>query len=130
MLFADTSFWIAFLRENDQFHTLALEIYRDRIEPVCTTNWVLVELANYFASRRSRSDCGALIRELVADQATVVVKCETLFDASLDLYHARQDKEWSLTDCSSFIVMEDLQIQEALTADHHFEQAGFEILLK
>jgi hypothetical protein len=42
----------------------------------------------------------------------------------------RPDKDWSLTDCISFVVMEDENIKEALTADHHFEQAGFVALLK
>jgi predicted nucleic acid-binding protein len=46
------------------------------------------------------------------------------------LYHLRPDKQWSLTDCISFLVMSEEGITEALTADHHFEQAGFVALLK
>jgi uncharacterized protein len=46
------------------------------------------------------------------------------------LYRSRLDKDWSLTDCISFLVMEDHGLQEALTVDHHFEQAGFNVLLK
>jgi predicted nucleic acid-binding protein len=42
----------------------------------------------------------------------------------------RPDKWWSLTDCISFIVMQQEGLTEALTTDHHFEQAGFKILLK
>lgn len=53
-----------------------------------------------------------------------------LFDAGLALYPARPDKEWSLTDCTSFVVMQREGITEALTDDHHFEQAGFVALLK
>jgi uncharacterized protein len=48
----------------------------------------------------------------------------------LDLYRDRPDKAWSLTDCISFVVMADKGIRDALTADHHFEQAGFVALLK
>jgi predicted nucleic acid-binding protein len=48
----------------------------------------------------------------------------------LDLYASRFDKAWSLTDCISFVVMEQQGIREALTGDHHFEQAGFVALLK
>jgi hypothetical protein len=51
-------------------------------------------------------------------------------DRGLALYAARPDKEWSLTDCVSFLVMQDHGVTEALTADHHFEQAGFVALLK
>jgi predicted nucleic acid-binding protein len=47
-----------------------------------------------------------------------------------ELLTQRQDKEWSLVDCSSFIVMQDRKITESLTNDHHFEQAGFIRLLK
>jgi predicted nucleic acid-binding protein len=47
-----------------------------------------------------------------------------------ELYDARPDKEWSLTDCISFVVMRDRGIEQALTGDEHFEQAGFAALLR
>jgi uncharacterized protein len=53
-----------------------------------------------------------------------------LFSAGLELFRSRRDKEWSLTDCMSFVVMRERGITDALTNDHHFEQAGFRILLK
>ena len=52
-----------------------------------------------------------------------------LFDAGVALYHSRTDKDWSLTDCISFVVMSQHGITGALTGDHHFEQAGFKVLL-
>ena len=48
----------------------------------------------------------------------------------MDLYDSRNDKQWSLTDCISFVVMQDYEITDALTGDHHFEQAGFRALLR
>jgi predicted nucleic acid-binding protein len=51
------------------------------------------------------------------------------FDRGLERFARRPDKEWSFTDCISFVVMEDKGLTDALTADHHFEQAGFTILL-
>lgn len=53
-----------------------------------------------------------------------------LLDAGLALMGKRTDKDWSLTDCISFVVMERNGLHEALTGDHHFEQAGFNALLK
>ncbi len=54
----------------------------------------------------------------------------SLYDAGIELYRTRSDKDWSLTDCISFVVMEQRGIVDALTGDHHFEQAGFRALLK
>ena len=53
-----------------------------------------------------------------------------LFESGIRMYREREDKDWSLTDCISFVVMEREEIRDALTADHHFEQAGFHALLK
>jgi uncharacterized protein len=50
-------------------------------------------------------------------------------EAAVALYASRHDKSWSLTDCLSFVVMRAFHITEALTADHHFRQAGFHPLL-
>jgi len=53
-----------------------------------------------------------------------------LFERGVELFRQRPDKEWSLTDCISFVAMHEAGITEALTGDHHFEQAGFRALLK
>ena len=62
--------------------------------------------------------------------AEIVPADDELFEAEVDLYARRPDKEWSLTDCISFVVMAHRGIVEALTGDHHFEQAGFRALLR
>jgi predicted nucleic acid-binding protein len=61
---------------------------------------------------------------------TIVEANRAIYDAGLNLYAQRPDKDWSLTDCISFVVMKRLRLTEALTADKHFEQAGFKVLLK
>jgi predicted nucleic acid-binding protein len=53
-----------------------------------------------------------------------------LFDQGMDLMAKRLDKDWSLVDCISFVVMRNAGVLTALTADEHFQQAGFTVLLK
>lgn len=54
---------------------------------------------------------------------------DDLFWRGFHLFESRPDKHWSLTDCTSFVIMEEHGMTEALTADHHFQQAGFTALL-
>ncbi len=63
-------------------------------------------------------------------EVEIVAASTELFAKGVQLYRERADKSWSLTDCMSFVVMRDHGLQDALTADHHFEQAGFRALLK
>jgi len=71
------------------------------------------------------------MRFLERDEDVEIVGDEgELYERGLRLYEERPDKEWSLTDCISFVVMQRKRIKEALTGDHHFEQAGFVALLK
>jgi predicted nucleic acid-binding protein len=77
----------------------------------------------------------ALFCELYQDLAkerrvTIVPAAQDLFEQGIELFAKRPDKEWSLTDCISFIVMQEYELTDAVTADHHFEQAGFRILLE
>ena len=53
-----------------------------------------------------------------------------IYEAGYELYTSRTDKDWSLTDCLSFAVMNQRGLLESLTADHHFEQAGFRAVFK
>ena len=52
------------------------------------------------------------------------------FRAGVGRYHRRPDKSYSLTDCISMNEMDALHIRRILTSDRHFEQEGYEILLK
>jgi hypothetical protein len=69
------------------------------------------------------------MKDLATDaETTVLVASQDLFDKAVTLFSARPDKEWSLTDCTSFVVMQEHGLSEALTSDHHFQQAGFTAL--
>jgi predicted nucleic acid-binding protein len=130
-VFADTSFWVALVSERDRHHELAVSLFSERLYPICTSTSVFTEFANYFAASTRRREVADFIRELLRDVITSVEEASSArFDEALELYEQRPDKNWSLTDCESFLIMDDNGISQALTADHHFEQAGFEILLK
>ena len=88
-------------------------------------------MANSLHKARSRRAFSGLWGTLRQDPDVNVLMPDTeQFVAGIALYEARPDKDWSLTDCISFVVMERQKIARALTADHHFEQAGFVALLK
>lgn len=129
-VFADAWFYIALLDPNDAGHHSALTACTDdSISGMVTTRWVLMEVANMLAGSKARTQCAAFLHELsTAPDAQIIADSPDLFMRGLRLYEERPDKAWSLTDCISFLVMSDQGLTEALTGDHHFEQAGFTTL--
>jgi predicted nucleic acid-binding protein len=98
---------------------------------VITTRLVLAELGAALARSSLRHLFLAIVDQVEADPAIRVVAVDDgLFREGVEFFRQRPDKNWSLTDCVSFVVMQHEGISEALTADHHFEQAGFVALLK
>jgi predicted nucleic acid-binding protein len=129
--FADTYYFIALLNPDDRGHQTAVE-YSRLIESSVTTEWIMLELADGLADTKNRQLFEDTREALLSEPspAEVVPLDMDLYERAIRLYMDRPDKEWSLTDCVSFLVMEDRGLTEALTADHHFEQAGFVALLK
>ncbi len=129
--FADTQFYLAILSPDDADHRRAKEASARFHGDVVTTHWVLMEVGDAFCAPRNRPRFLALLNLLGADPNAAIVPADAAwFERGVDLYRRRPDKEWSLTDCISFVVMEEHGIREALTADEHFEQAGFIALLR
>ena len=130
-VFADTFFYLALLSRDASSRARASEAARSIHAHVVTTAYVLLELANSLSGVANRPSYLALARRLrTSRHVTVVPASQDLFDQGEALYAARPDKDWSLTDCISFVVMRDRGISDALTGDHHFEQAGFTALLE
>lgn len=132
-VFADASYWIALLHEQDAHHDLALLLRNElRGRPMVTTEMVLVEVLNFFAKfgPSQRRTTVNLLFDLQADDGVDIVEQSTgQFWNAVAYYHARPDQEWGLVDCASFLVMEGRNIRQALTNDRHFAQAGFTILM-
>jgi predicted nucleic acid-binding protein len=135
-LFADTSGWGHLFDATQDQHDLASSIYRavrQQGHRVITTNYVLAELVALLTSplRVPRPQLIALIRSMKSSPFVEVIHVdESLDEQAWQLLAQRQDKQWSLVDCASFVVMRQRGVFDALTTDHHFEQAGYVRLLK
>lgn len=130
--FADTYYFLALRNPKDLGHTRATALTEQIAgRTIITTAWVLTEVADALASPENRAGFIDLLEKLRSNAQVIIVSpSEGLFERGIDLYRQRPDKAWSLTDCISFVVMRERGLVEALTGDHHFEQAGFRPLLK
>jgi uncharacterized protein len=129
-IFADTSFYAACLSPRDAHHCRAIELSAKNTSTILTTEFVFVELANLFSKLARRAAAIRLIHQVRSDPDTIVLPATSaLMQSGFELYSRRPDKEWSLTDCISFVLMEEQGVTEALTSDGDFEQAGYVKLL-
>lgn len=122
---------IAWLNPRDHDHARVTAYLQGFTGRLVTTEWVLIELADAMSAPACRSAVGAFLHAVRADPLFEVVGYEwPLYEAGFNLVSSRPDKEWSLTDCISFIVMGQRRLLDALTSDHHFEQAGFRAVFR
>ena len=130
-LFADAFYFIALLNPFDQYHQAAVTASRQLTSRLSTTHWILIEVADALGSPCVRQRVAPFLNRIAADPNIMITPPDPdLFDRGLDLYARRPDKAWSLTDCISFVVMAERGLIDALTGDRHFEQAGFQALLR
>ena len=130
-VFGDAFFYVALINRKDEHHEQVMEWARGFTGEIGTKQWVLTEVADAFAESHVRQRVKAGFDEMAHDPAPRVIEVSPeYFARGLALYDARPDKEWSLTDCISIVVMGDEGLTEALTEDGHFEQAGFVALFK
>lgn len=132
-VFVDAVAWIALINSRDSLHSQATAVLRELRQTrsrLVTTEFVLLELANALSAPDFRLKVSVFVDGLRSSNDLAIIGASSeLFEAGLDLYRARPDKEWSLVDCVSFVVMESRNIDKAFTEDHHFEQAGLSVLL-
>lgn len=130
-VFADTFYFLALLSARDAAHEHAIKSTRSLKGRLLTTAWVITEVADGMRTAAERSRFPQFFDRLSSNPQTTIVPCSAVvFDLGMELFRRRLDKEWSLTDCISFVVMEQNGVDQALTGDHHFEQAGFVALLR
>jgi predicted nucleic acid-binding protein len=132
-VFLDSAYAIALSVSNDFYHERAV-LLADQLEAekthLVTTHAVMLEIGNALSKQRYRRAAVELLQSLEIDpQVEVVPLTKDLYAQALQFYRRRTDKEWGLTDCVSFVVMQERKIAEALTTDEHFQQAGLRALL-
>ena len=133
-IFVVTAAWLALVNKSDKAHQKAKEIRDDLLRlqaQLVLTDYVVLEVANALCKIPFRAAAVELINSIRATKSIQVVEIDkVIYKEAWMLYSERPDKEWSLTDCASFVVMRQTGITEAFTTDSHFEQAGFVILIK
>lgn len=129
-VFGDTAYFLALVNARDHLHLQAVAFHQQPPGPLLTTEWVLTELGDALCTAPARKRFDQLLAALrVQPDVEIVPASHELFARGCRLYADRPDKDWSLTDCISFVVMREQGVTEALTCDHHFTQAGFTVLL-
>ena len=132
-VFLDTSYAVALSSPGDENHKRAAEL-ADELEAsntqFVTTRAILLEIGNALSKVRYRAAAIRLLTALENDQNVEIVSAsDELYRQAFEIYRDRVDKEWGLIDCISFVVMVEHGLTDALTADNHFRQAGFRVLL-
>lgn len=129
-VFADTFYFLGILNRADEAHERCKRFAMQFRGRLLTTDYVIVELADGLSSPNHRVRAARFIHELRGSSTiSVIPSSDSVLSKSLDLFASRTDKDWSLTDCTSFTIMRDHGLTAAATGDRHFEQAGYEALL-
>jgi uncharacterized protein len=127
-----TWFFIAHLHKFDPDHSAALRLGRVfQNTTFVTHDGVLTEVLSFFSGRGRfwREAAADLARQaMLAKRYKVTPLSRELFEQALALYESRPDKEYSLVDCTSMVLMRRRDITRILTNDHHFTQEGFTIV--
>ena len=130
LIFHDTSAWVALTvpgdRKGPQAKGLQAKVTRGAFGAIVTTSFVLDEAATFVRMETDTESAARLLRSILASAAITTVWIDPgHFESALDLFQSHRDKHWSLTDCTSFVVMRDLGIETAFSFDRNFEEAGF-----
>ncbi|KAM3091166.1 type II toxin-antitoxin system VapC family toxin [Phormidesmis sp. 146-35] len=135
-LFIDTSGWASLFITQEPSHPLANQVLNQALQQrqtLITSNYIISELVALLHRplRQPRSRIFEIIDAIKTVPYVQIIHLDQATDQTAwELCKSRPDKSWSLVDCSSFVLMQQFNIQQAFTTDHHFEQAGFIRLLR
>lgn len=121
-VFADSYYFFALVNRNDAAHSKVKILSSAHEITIVTSAFILIELCDGLCKPHHRIVASELIRSLQEDLHVLIIPPTlALFEQGIELYANRPDKDWSLTDCLSFVVMNRYGITEALTGDRHFQ---------
>jgi predicted nucleic acid-binding protein len=133
-LFVDTAGWVACVDAADPAHNKsarARDAWLQEGGVLITTDYVADETLTLLRIRLGLGTAEAWWQQV---DGSPRLRWEYVSLARADkargFFFRYRDKEFSFTDCTSFVVMRELKLREVLTSDHHFAQAGFVTLPK
>lgn len=130
-LFVDSGAWIALYDRRDMRHQEAAEALRRlRGQPVnlVTSRYVIDEVLTFLRLRTGHAAAVAFGEwVLSADTVTIFAVDDDVWAAAWNLFRRYDDKIFSFTDCTSFIIMQQLGLWEAFSFDKNFQQMGFRL---
>ncbi len=125
MIFVDSGAWYALATPSDPDHNSAKVFAASVAEPFVTSDYIVDELLTLFTVRRRKANCIEWIRDVLVRGGTELVRVsDEDFNHATEVYQHFADKEWSFTDCTSYVLVQRLQIKVAFSFDHHFRQFG------
>jgi uncharacterized protein len=132
-VFGDTSFFFALAAKRDPAHRPAVIAYEKLLRAgarVVTTDYIVDETLTLTKARIDAPTTLTLLDRIERSQAIdlELLGGDRFLDAK-QYFRKHSDHGYSFTDCTSFVVMDELEIRAALTTDRHFKEAGFEVLL-
>jgi len=131
VILIDTGYLIGLVDPADALRARGVKWAARSRQPMLLHQYVALELLNFFSATPMRMEAHRLVSTITNHPQLDFVPVDMAIHArAIDLHRQRADKEWSLTDCVSFVLMKERGITQALTFDHHFEQAGFDALLR
>jgi predicted nucleic acid-binding protein len=127
-VFVDTSAWYALIVSKDIDHQAVSRAFLNNSLPLLTTDYVLDETVTLLQARIGHRYAVRFIDILqTSRKIELVYLSRHQIEVAIQLFCNRPDKDWSFTDCTSFVVMQDYGIELAFSLDKHFQQAGFQV---
>ncbi len=129
MIFYDTGAWVALAVPGDKnaaaAKALQNQVSRGVHGAIVTTDFVLNEAATLIRMETDVEAAARFVRSVLASPSVTLLWIDRdHFESALEIFERHADKRWSFTDCTSFVVMGALGIDQAFTFDRNFEQAG------